>query len=1347
MVVQDIYKLTVKVSCGSEKGTAFFIDNNRLLTARHIIAPYFVSEEMILIQIGNENYHCTAEEVKEGIDVVVLICIGYKTLGFLKVVNMPIKRKQKYKFFGYSNNLIGQSSGIHIEVIVHDYHESTDNDFDTTATIIGQYQPSIFKGFSGSPVYGIDNVVIGVVSMKLDGCIGFISIKSISKELQDFGVELIEEWDRYDEDYYGKRENRAILKTIIDKAGPRYERDLHQKNERLEIVFEDLWNLKLRQSKIDRLNKFELDFQNLLNTESITIPNEIKNVNLLDSKKNIIVYKSFFYGDKKKQLNKINNIEKFIEEFKIVEDIFYEVIEEPYRILCIKGKAGTGKTHLMCNISEQLIDKTNVYLYFGNQFNTIQSPEIQLQQIYNFPNKNFLEDLNDKAFSESKRYLFILDALNEGAGDGFWAVNIRNLIEHFQKLESLALVFTIRSPFEDRILREVDNILFHNLTGFTDIKSAKKAYFEVYKIDYSIVQSSVYEFENCLFLKIFCETYSKLPYYHRDQLNTYSLLFKHYIKRKEFDIADIIDEDPKKQIALKFLHQIARKSVNSFHCDDVNRSQARTIADRLCRNRPWSKNLLNATIQESLLLENIDYEDNDAIMFAYERLGDFLKAITTIESKRQHKQLVQFLEEMINNSVYSKSKVLNYIVALNVVWDEKHGTELIEELKLEDKPEFVMCFIESIPLRSSFTKKTYLNTIILKYLSNDFKFLFNFFTPEKLESKILDYDNIHGILYKMSLYERDLKWTSIINKMYQEDELEQYYSITFVQEIMNKNDTIQLDYCIVLCWLLTSSHPVVRDRITRVLFHILERNSSIIIDLISKFDNVNDLYILDKLYCAIYGVVLVTEDKNTISEIAIKVYNSIFKEKTPPCHLHLRSWALKILERAKHLKVEEQLFEKSLPPYNSEIELPKELDYKALLGKSDGSESIYNSVFGFEDFARYIIGTNSNIESKSFTKHLINEDVDSANKFFLLEDIQKMLLSEIKNLGWNDDLAKLDKGVYSYNRHENETERIGKKYQWLALYSVVAKLLDKYKLCDSWYQSKVYDINYPWLTNYHSYFDPTIKIPELSKELESDFFHEFKLPEIDALDGIEWIESNLDLIKPFHFRQLDASNKKWILLTTFQSLPKEIKDQKLDYFLRYDSYFIDNDDLKDFEKWAKEQNFYGRWMPEHHDQYEYFLNEYPWSESYKCLKITNIDRPGNDCPCELIVTTESQLQENWNGTNKDYSSTTLLPNHQIMNEFELKIKKERGLFYNKLDEVVAVYNYPNKKGKKGLYMRQDLLDEYMKINNLTMVYSILGEKSLRSKSMTYGIYKDMSGSYKYSNGQIETISELKIFEK
>ena len=84
----------------------------------------------------------------------------------------------------------------------------------------------------------------------------------------------------------------------------------------------------------------------------------------------------------------------------------------------------------------------------------------------------------------------------------------------------------------------------------------------------------------------------------------------------------------------------------------------------------------------------------------------------------------------------------------------------------------------------------------------------------------------------------------------------------------------------------------------------------------------------------------------------------------------VRHWTLKILELAKHQDSTIDVWDKSQPPYivteDIYAEMPEE-DYEAdgYFGETYGGKQITHSLFHW-DFSRYIIGTNSNNESRIF---------------------------------------------------------------------------------------------------------------------------------------------------------------------------------------------------------------------------------------------------------------------------------------------------------------------------------------------------------------------------------------------
>lgn len=1360
--VNTLHKATVKIVCGSDRGTAFFISNKHLLTARHNIISYLVNQEDILIELNNQMVQCTLLEQIENIDFVLIEAVEAESNSHLELVNMPIDKGLSFQFYGYSNSLIGQHTGISLKIKIQDYFHQINSDFDSTALIIDPYQPTVFKGFSGSPVYAAENKVVGIVVKKLDGCIGFISTKLIaekSTKLHELGISILDNHSDYIENSYSRLTSRKLLLKTVELAGKRFERELHLENKDLIVKINQLLNLEEYKNQISRIKDLDKSLKDFLTKNKIEVPDgvNLQNQNILDNKVlfdyclSIDINKPIL--NTSKQLLQLDNISK--NEYKDLKADLQKIRSSRYELtnkLRVKGVAGTGKTHLMCNIAESLISYTNVYLSFGTHFNKTENPITQLQKIHEFEDSNFLDKLDLEANNNSLRYLFIIDALNEGAGDNYWIHNINQLEFEFGKYNNIALVTTIRTPYDEKIYP--NESYFFNIEGFESPEKAITKYFEHYKIDRNEIHSSLYELKNGLFMKIFCETYSTLSYYERINQNTYTKLFKAYIQRKEFDIAQIIDEDEKRRFGLELLKDIAKYSVNNINCDDIERQQARKLADKLCPYRTWSRSLLYAVISENLLLENIvwSYEDEkwiDTLSYAYERLGDFLKAIYTANSRIQNKELAKRLQKLFDNS-NNDSKVRNYVIALNVVWCEFYERELIDDLDLSDNQLFVECFIDSIPLRANINDTSFIRKLIDKSLDREFgaRSIMNFFSYKQNNDTTIWY--IHSLLKKMDLAKRDLVWTTSINELYVNGELSQYYSIEIIKDILqNKSEKESFHYVIFLTWLLSSSHPVVRDRVTRILYYIFREKKGIITNLLNAFDGVNDFYVLERIYCAIYGVVLVSEDIEFIEHIAVEVYNRIYKDKKPPCNIVLREWTLKILDRARYLGVQTDLFEKSIPPFENEIVMPSEIDYESLLGDSRGSVAIYQSVFGFMDFSRYIIGTNSNNMSDQFTKDKLIDDLTGDISFFSLKEIQKMIISEVHKIGWNDDLGKINEQGLSYNRYKNDTERIGKKYQWLALYDVVARITDNYRLHDRWYSNRIREKNYPWLTSYHSYFDPTLPIKELESESDLDVFKEFVSPQITMGNEKEWLESNKELPDLLHFEQIDKNGDKWILLSTYDSYKTEHETVTKEFFLRYDSAFVPEENAEAFQKWAKDKNYYGRWMPEWHDNIDYMLFEYNWSTQYKSLEIKIGENPGYGCPCEVIVSTEAQLQEDVNGTSEDYLGSTLSPNHDMMIHLDLKHKNKRGQIFNGNDELVAIYNRDISKGQKGLYIKQDVLDKYLSDKKYILAYYIIGEKNYKIGSGYDGSFfmKDLSAAGIYKEGKLSIIQPLRVIEK
>ena len=64
----------------------------------------------------------------------------------------------------------------------------------------------------------------------------------------------------------------------------------------------------------------------------------------------------------------------------------------------------------------------------------------------------------------------------------------------------------------------------------------------------------------------------------------------------------------------------------------------------------------------------------------------------------------------------------------------------------------------------------------------------------------------------------------------------------------------------------------------------------------------------------------------------------------------------------------------------------------------------------------------------------------------------------------------------------------------------------------------------------------------------------------------------------------------------------------------------------------------------------------------------------------------------------------------------------------------------------GLFVRRELLNEYLRKNNYVMFYYVLGEKVLRLGGAN-AIMKDLSGAYRYiEDGDFDEVQKMRVIE-
>ena len=1001
-----IYASVVPVRCDNERGTAFFIAPDTLVTARHIVAQNAVNGVPVIISTDKQVL-CDVEYIAEegvNVDVVLLRCKDYQQEDYLKLLAAEFNEDRQLTIVGYPKEF-GNCSDI-ISMEVQDRLGNRKEDYDTTVVRTDSLAFTSYKGFSGSPVLNEKGSVIGITVNRLGGSLGYASIKSLATRLENHNVVVSKDWQSEDFSPCGRGTSQRQVEKAVGYAALRYNRNLHVGNSDFD---EEVNMFALRQYRLDK----EKDVK------------KIEYKAIISFGKELVKYRKGDYDILFTMLriwrNNNPNSERWspdIKDFYRDEYPKLQLLIDKWRlgknqIVLAKGKAGMGKTHYVCATAERLCKEMNVYLLFGSRFSEDQDFESQLCSMMGI-GENALQKLNGKMMEENSNALIIIDALNEGATENFWNVAMKRMETLLKLYDRLKLLITYRDDEEFDLSIPCSII---ELRGFEDnTQEAIQKYFAHYQIDDTdgnIQKRYFAEFSEPLFLTMFCIVASHDLRYMMDDF-TYSDLFHQYIKYRNDMVSKGVDEDSHRNVTEKALMKFANYSLYYNQCSDISRLKARHYADQICRNRTWSNNLLNWILKENLMLST--GQQGERLMFGYQKMGDFLMADIFMHNKMTDEAKVDFILEKGTRREYASYR--RFIIALLSEW------ELTPQL-LERKIATKMHHLILASLR--YHGKN--NQAILKWMQNN-----NIFSVRILHDFLQDltlevFMVAHHVLKSADMAHRDKAWATMVNQEYSH-RLDAQRFAAFI-DIIPREDTDEgwSKVVILLCWMCTSPHPYVRGAVMRKLVEIFCNKTQMALFALNEFFDCNDPYVVQVITCAIYGYLLRKRDATEAAKIADLILQFFYQDHKAPEDILVRQWTMLTLALADELNGINTHFSAIRPPFVSKnpydlvVDKAEEIS-KDYFGLSNGSWKMYETLYGFSDFRRYIIGTNSRANSDVFLKK-----EGTHVKTLLLADVILMVANIAKHdFRWNDDLGKLDDNVYSEGRYNNLTERFGKKY-------------------------------------------------------------------------------------------------------------------------------------------------------------------------------------------------------------------------------------------------------------------------------------------------------------------------------
>jgi len=659
--------------------------------------------------------------------------------------------------------------------------------------------------------------------------------------------------------------------------------------------------------------------------------------------------------------------------------------------LLLVGKAGIGKTHLFCDIAKQRVySGLPTILLLGNHFNN-RDPWSQIIDIIDFPlKKEFLGALEAAAQIRGSRALILVDALNEGEGKYLWEKHLAGMLTTLSRYPWIGIAVSVRTSYEDMIIPGglcPDTLIREEHFGFANHEyRATRTFFDYYGIEQPGIPLLIPEFQNPLFLKLFCDGLqnqglTKIPRGLRGSTSIFDFFLKSV--NDKLSPPQYLDFDSKSQIVQQAIKNLAEKMARSEN-DWLPREEAKEIINCVLP-RPGHEN----TLFRHLLSEGVITEDRyriddsnwyEGIHFSYERFGDYLIAQYLLnehldidnptQSFKYENPLGKFLKDK-----FTCWKFRGIIEAFSIQLPEKIGKELIELIELSEENHHIReAFIESLIWRDpeTITEKTKecINACIIDNYDIFTQSLNVLLTVASDPEHPYNADFLHKQLMNHSLPQRDSWWSTFLFNHYEENgAIDRLVDWAWSPEDKSHIDDESIRLCgIALTWLLTTSHRYLRDRATKALVNLFTERIHVLNQIIYKFLHVNDPYVLERLMAVAYGCAMRSINDEAIKELAQNIYKWIFRDDEPPPHILLRDYARGAIELALHREISLQIeMDKIRPPYTSEwpSEIPTEDEVEKFGRHKDMPDEefarwrIYGSVMEGGDFARYIIGTNT----------------------------------------------------------------------------------------------------------------------------------------------------------------------------------------------------------------------------------------------------------------------------------------------------------------------------------------------------------------------------------------------------
>lgn len=721
-------------------------------------------------------------------------------------------------------------------------------------------------------------------------------------------------------------------------------------------------------------------------------------------------------------------------------------------LFVLTGSGGAGKTHGLCDIAQsRLADGAYTCVVFGHQFSGEPDPWTRFAESIGAPltlgRDGMLDALDAAAECSGKRLVICVDAVNETRPRSYWFCRFAEFARAVASRSHLKLCVSCRTSFLPVCLPKdfADQAVEHR--GFAGMeREACNAFFSHYDLEPPLVPVLQPELANPLYLKLVCETLrakglKQLP----KGWFGIAPVIRAFLAHKEEQFATEHSVSSGAKIVSGSLLAITA-AIAKAGSAALRWSEAQSAIDA---TKPQAKglNVLQWLVTADLLIEDGPSTDvigaENVVRPSFERFGDFLVAsemLESLNSSNVHQafqsggQFARLLGTM--QAVRDNAGLLS---ALSVLIPEKvHGIELTDLVENDSiRAEVAAVVVRSLPWRTAETFLSSTQNVLREMLNtpNAYKAIDAMLAVSTQESKI-DAFWLNEVMGWLPFPKRDAFWCGYLKLGYEGNNIVRRIIEAAKDIDLQKVDSSTAErWCIVLLWFSAAADHRVKDSATRGTIAILRVHATLLPKVVAMFLSADDDEVRERALLIAYGVLIHSRDKPVLKKLAEELLTAYATRPEDFQNAIIRDHIRCIAELAAHLDCLDKRFDPTLPSQRNlktpRPEPPAKSEEEAWKDEKDHGVRLVVRSCLHDDFNHYSINC-LNGWNRAMPKPAIGRW------------IAKRILDDFGYRG--SQCTHYDSSVTQETGGGRGkpawAERIGKKYQWVAMYQLASRLYD-----------------------------------------------------------------------------------------------------------------------------------------------------------------------------------------------------------------------------------------------------------------------------------------------------------------